>query len=113
MAERSVANLRVRRGVPGEKERYENFKVSYQQGMSVLDALLWVRNHLDSSLAVRYACTNANACKTCMALVQGKVTYLCVTHMDPNGVTVEPLDSRPLIRDLVTDTVPDDEKLNL
>lgn len=107
-----VANVRVRRGVPGEGERYDNFEVPYEPGMSVLDALLWIRTHADSSLAVRFGCINANACKTCMALVNGKVTYLCVAHMDVEGATVDPLPSRPLIRDLVTDTVPDDEKLN-
>ena len=107
----NISKVRVKRGVPGSAERYDEFEVPYQTGMSVLDALLWVRCHRDSSLAIRYGCVNANACKTCMALVQGKVTYLCVAPMDANGVTVEPLPSRPLIRDLVTDTVPDDEKL--
>lgn len=112
MGKPNTASLRVKRGAPGDAEHYDDFEVPYQTGMSVLDALLWVRSHRDSSLAVRYGCVNANACKTCMALVQGKVAYLCVAPLDENGVTVEPLPSRPLIRDLVTDTVPDDEKLN-
>ena len=112
MAEPIHALLRVQRGVPGEPERFDEFEVPYEPGMSVLDALIWVRSHVDSSLAVRYGCVNANACKTCMALVEGKVTYLCVAHMQTGGVTVEPLPSRSLIRDLVSDTVPDDEKLD-
>ena len=57
------------------------------------------------------ACVNANACKTCMALVDGQVTYMCTARLTPAGGKVEPLPKRPLIRDLVTDTVPDDEKL--
>ena len=111
MADLTTTHLRVKRGVPGDNQRYDDFEVPYQPGMSVLDAILWVRSHRDSSLAVRYGCVNANACKTCMALVESKVTYLCIAPMDAGGVTVEPLASRPLIRDLVTDTVPDDEKL--
>ena len=39
--------------------------------MTVLDTLRWVRADLDSRLAIRYSCINANACKTCMAPVNG------------------------------------------
>ncbi|MGH7827155.1 MAG: 2Fe-2S iron-sulfur cluster-binding protein [Candidatus Binatia bacterium] len=113
MTERNLnkATLRVRRGAPGEKTRYQEFEVPYEDGMSVLDALRWIRAHIDSTLAVRYSCINANACKTCMALVNGEVEYTCIARLIPGVMTVEPLPKRPLIRDLVTDTVPDEEKL--
>ena len=55
--------------------------------------------------------SRANACKTCMALVNGEVEYTCIAKLTPGTITVEPLPKRRLIRDLVTDTVPDDEKL--
>ena len=42
---------------------YDDFAVPYEDGMSVLDALRWIRIHLDSTLAIRYSCINANACK--------------------------------------------------
>jgi|SRR5919108_3930046 succinate dehydrogenase/fumarate reductase-like Fe-S protein len=103
--------LRVRRGSPSEISRYDEFPIPYENGMSVLDALRWVRGHLDSSLAIRYSCINANACKTCMVLVDGEVEYACIARLRPGTITVEPLPKRPLIRDLVTDTVPDEEKL--
>jgi succinate dehydrogenase/fumarate reductase-like Fe-S protein len=105
------AVLRVRRGTANEESRYDDFEVPYEDGMSVLDALRWIRTHLDSTLAIRYSCINANACKTCMALVNGEVEYTCIAKLAPEIITVEPLPKRPLIRDLVTDTVPDDEKL--
>ncbi len=113
MADRSIkkAILRVRRGTTNEVGRYENFEVPYEDGMSVLDALRWIRVNLDSSLAIRYSCINANACKTCMALVNGDVEYTCIAKLAPEIITVEPLPKRPLIRDLVTDTVPEEEKL--
>jgi succinate dehydrogenase/fumarate reductase-like Fe-S protein len=113
MADRSIkkAILRVRRGTTNEVGRYENFEVPYEDGMSVLDALRWIRVNLDSSLAIRYSCINANACKTCMALVNGEVEYTCIAKLAPEIITVEPLPKRPLIRDLVTDTVPEEEKL--
>lgn len=106
-----TAEVRVRRGGPSDQRRYETYRAPYEEGMSVLDALVWVRAHLDPSLAFRYGCVNANACKTCMALVDGQVAYLCTARLTPAGSRVEPLPKRPLIRDLVTDTVPDDEKL--
>ena len=79
--------------------------------MSVLDALRWIRLHADSSLAIRYSCINANACKTCMVLVDGKVECACTSRLKPSGVSLEPLRKRRVIRDLVTDTIPDEEKL--
>jgi succinate dehydrogenase / fumarate reductase iron-sulfur subunit len=113
MAEGSAnkARLRVWRGSRRDEGRHDDFEVPYEDGMSVLDALRWVRGHVDSSLAIRYSCTNANACKTCMALVNGAVEYTCIAKLVPEGITVEPLPTRPLIRDLVTDIVAKDEKL--
>ena len=105
-----TATLRVRRGAPGEQGRYDDFAVPYEDGMSVLDALRWIRIHLDSTLAIRYSCINANACKTCMALVNGEVEYTCIAKLTPEVTTVEPLPKRPLIRDLVTDILPVEEK---
>jgi len=108
-----TARLHVWRGAPGEDARYDDFKVPYEEGMSVLDALRWIRANIDSTLAIRYSCINANACKTCMALVNGVVEYTCIAKLTPDGITVEPLPKRPLIRDLVTDIVPEDEKLQV
>ena len=105
------ATLRIRRGSSTELARYQDYDVPYEEGMSILDALRWIRANLDSTLAIRYSCINANACKTCMALVNGAVEYTCIARLTPNVITVEPLSKRPLIRDLVTDTVPDEEKL--
>jgi succinate dehydrogenase/fumarate reductase-like Fe-S protein len=106
-----TARLRISRGSPGEAKHYDDFDVPYEEGMSVLDALRWIRTHLDSTLAIRYSCINANACKTCMALVNGEVEYTCIAKLSPNIITVGPLPKRPLIRDLVTDIVPGEEKL--
>ena len=106
-----TAHLRISRGAPGEEQRYDEFEVPFEEGMSVLDALRWIRIHRDSTLAIRYSCINANACKTCMALVNGAVEYTCMAKLRSGTITIEPLPKRPIVRDLVTDTVPDDEKL--
>ena len=113
MAERSIkhALIRVWRGADRHQGRFDEFVVPYEDGMSVLDALRWIRSHVDSTLAIRYSCINANACKTCMALVNGEVEYTCTAKLTPQMTILEPLPKRVLIRDLVTDTIPDDEKL--
>jgi len=110
-ATRYTTTLRIRRGGANDVPRYQDYQVPYEEGMSVLDALRWIRAHLDSTLAIRYSCINANACKTCMALVNGEVEYTCIARLTPEVITVEPLPKRPLIRDLITDIVPEDEKL--
>lgn len=105
-----VMQLRVWRGSVREEGFYETYDVPFEEGMSVLDALRWIRARRDSSLAIRYSCINANACRTCMALVDGVVEYTCTARLNESCATVEPLPSRPVIRDLVTDTAPADEK---
>ena len=104
--------LSVRRGGPGEEARIETFEIPYEDGASVLDALRWIRANVDSSLAVRYSCINANACKECMMLIDGQVEYACMARLKPGTVTLEPLNNKRLIQDLVTDIVPPKEKLS-
>jgi len=97
------ATVRVRRGGPGEPPRYDEWSVPYEEGMSVLDALLQVRQLHDPTLAVRYSCLNANACKECSALIDGKAGYLCTARPGDQPVTCEPLPRKPWLRDLVVD----------
>ena len=105
-----TAPISIRRGAAGEAPRTVRYTVPWLEGMSVLDAVLWLRTHVDSSLAVRYSCTNANACKECVVSVDGKTAYACTARLPLHGVTVAPLPNKPLLRDLVTDIVPPKER---
>ena len=104
--------LKVYRGTEGEPPNYDEFTVPFEDGASVLDALVWIRTNADSSLAFRYSCFSANACKECMVRVDGKIGYACTEKLSTGEVTVEPLANKRLIRDLVTDIVPPKERLN-
>ena len=106
-----VASLKIRRGAPGETPRYESYDVPFEPGQSVLDALRWVRIHHDPTLAVRYSCINANACKECMMQVDGKTVYACTARLEARDMTVDPLPNKTLVRDLVTEIAPSDERL--
>jgi succinate dehydrogenase/fumarate reductase-like Fe-S protein len=99
------AKLKIRRG-----SSYEEFEVPFESGQTVLDGLRWIRVHRDPSLAIRYSCINANACKECMIQVDGKTVYACTTRLADGEMLLEPLPNKTLIKDLVTEIAPPDER---
>jgi succinate dehydrogenase/fumarate reductase-like Fe-S protein len=101
-----IARLRVRRGTADEPApRYQEFAVPFEDGATVLDALIWIRNRQDPSLAVRYSCITANVCKECTIAIDGIVAYACTTRLhDDQAMTLDPLPGKPVLRDLVTET---------
>ena len=105
------ADLNIRRGAAGETSRFAHYEVPFEPGATVLDGLRWIRIHRDPSLAIRFTCINANACKECMIRVDGKTVYACTTRLEPREMTLEPLPNKRQIRDLVTEIAPPDERL--
>lgn len=106
------ATLLIRRGAPGEAPRDERWTVPFEAGQSVLDALRWIRARHDASLAIRYSCTNANTCKECLVRIDGKTVYACTARLREGEMKIEPLPNKRLVRDLVTEIAPPDERLN-
>ena len=104
------AELIIARG-DGSQPRFERFEVPFTDGASVLDGLIWVREHLDASLAFRFSCISANACKECMMRIDGKVVYACLARLEPREMHVAPLANKPLVRDLVSEIAPPAERL--
>ena len=100
-----LVKLKIQRG-----GRYERFEVPFEPGQTVLDGLRWIRVHVDPSLAIRFSCINANACKECMIQVDGKTVYACTTRLVDGEMTLEPLPNKALIKDLVTEIAPPDER---
>ena len=105
------ANLAITRGGAGVAPHVENFEIEFAAGQSVLDGLRIARRDLDPSLAFRYACINANACKECMMQIDGKVGYACTTRLREGTMVIGPLPKKALVRDLVTEIAPPDERL--
>jgi succinate dehydrogenase/fumarate reductase-like Fe-S protein len=104
--------LRITRGAAGQAPQVENFEIEFVAGQSVLDGLRIVRRDLEPSLAFRYACINANACKECMMQIDGKIDYACTTRLREGTMTIGPLPKKALVRDLVTEIAPPDERLH-
>jgi succinate dehydrogenase/fumarate reductase-like Fe-S protein len=105
------AQLAITRGTPGETPHVELFEVDFAPGLSILDGLRALRRDQDPSLAFRYACINANACKECMMLIDGTVDYACTVRLKEGVTTLAPLPKKALVRDLVTEIAPPDERL--
>lgn len=107
-----TVRLRICRGAVGAAPRDEEFTVPFEDGATVLDALIWIRNHCDPSLAFRYSCINANVCKECTIAIDGVVDYACTRRLRPGAVTkLEPLPGKAVLRDLVCETRPPRERL--
>ncbi|PSR24108.1 MAG: succinate dehydrogenase/fumarate reductase iron-sulfur subunit [Sulfobacillus acidophilus] len=81
------------------------YHVPAETGMVVLDALHYIEHNLAPDLAVRWNCKAAH-CGSCSAEVNGEPKLLCKTRMDQyvgQTVTVRPMKTFPIIKDLVTD----------
>ena len=107
-----TATLKVWRGEKPDSGHWERHQVPFEPGQSVLDGLRWIRAHRDPSLAIRFSCINANACKECMIELDGKTVYACTARLEPREMTLAPLSNKPLLRDLVTEIAPPAERFS-
>jgi succinate dehydrogenase/fumarate reductase-like Fe-S protein len=105
-----LATLKIWRGAAPDAGRWESHEVPFEPGQSVLDALRWIRANRDPSLAIRFSCINANACKECMLLLDGRTVYACTARLEPREMTLAPLANKRLVRDLVTEIAPPSER---
>src|SRR5688572_19138844 len=97
--------MRVFRGNP-TSGALRDYKVEADDGMVVLDVIHRLQATQAPDLACRWNC-KAGKCGSCSAEIDGKPRLMCMTRMDifePGAtVTVTPLRTFPIIRDLVTD----------
>ena len=81
---------------------YDDFKIPYSKGLTVLDALIYIYENIDSSLSFRWSCKNVQ-CGTCGMLVNGEAVLACERRLDQGEtVKIDPF-PLPIIKDLVTD----------
>jgi succinate dehydrogenase / fumarate reductase, iron-sulfur subunit len=99
------ATLRVFRG-DRDGGKPVDYQVALVPGMVVLDAVHSIQAHQAPDLAVRWNC-KAGKCGSCSAEVNGRPRLMCKTRMDSlpldQAVTIVPMKSFPLIKDLATD----------
>jgi succinate dehydrogenase / fumarate reductase iron-sulfur subunit len=99
-------HLKVFRSEAHGPSHFDEFDVPVEEGMVVLDALHWIQGNEAPDLAVRWNCKAAK-CGSCGAEVNGSPRLTCKTRLSDfeagEEITVEPMRTFPLIRDLVTD----------
>ena len=85
---------------------HAEYTVPAEEGMVVLDVIHRIQAGQAPDLAVRWNC-KAGKCGSCSAEINGHPALMCMTRMDEfaegETVTVSPLRTFPVIRDLVTD----------
>jgi succinate dehydrogenase/fumarate reductase-like Fe-S protein len=82
--------------------RLLNYQVPLEEGLTVLGALDYVYENLDSTLAYYdHAACAQGICKTCLAKINGSVLRMCQTTVE-GDITVEPVGKFKVVRDLVT-----------
>src|SRR5678815_4047077 len=97
--------MRVWRG-DAKAGAFREYQVPSQEGMVVLDVIHTLQATQAPDLACRWNC-KAGKCGSCSAEVNGKPRLMCMTRMDifkeGEPISVAPIRTFPLIRDLVTD----------
>jgi len=91
--------------VEGKKDpRFDTFEVPFTKGMTVLDALIYSRDHFDSSLTFRHSCRQA-ICGSDALFINGKQRLGCKTQMVDLEwpVRIEPLPHAEVVKDLIVD----------
>ena len=89
----------------GGNPRLDSFEVDLDKcGPMVLDALLKIKNEVDSSLTFRRSCREG-VCGSCAFNIDGTNTLACTKYIsDVKGeVKIYPLPHMPVIKDLVPD----------
>ena len=105
-----TATLKIWRGQDKANGRWETHAVPFERGQSVLDGLRWIRSNRDPTLAIRFSCINANACKECMISLDGETVYACTARLEAREMKLAPLPNKTLVRDLVTEIAPPGER---
>jgi fumarate reductase iron-sulfur subunit len=84
----------------------ESFETPFRKEWVVLDALNYIKDHVDGSLTFRWSC-RMGVCGSCGMMINGVPKLGCATFLSdcgPGPVRVEPLKNFPILRDLVVDT---------
>jgi fumarate reductase iron-sulfur subunit len=99
--------IEVRRYRPEQESEpcWESFEVPFRREWMVLDALNYIKDHLDGTLSYRWSC-RMGVCGSCGMLVNGEPLLTCATYLEglmPGPIRVEPLNGFPVVRDLIGD----------
>ena len=101
------AKIRVTRFRPEQEDAptEQTYEVPFEEDWVVLDALNYIKDHLDGTLSFRWSC-RMGVCGSCGMMVNGTPKLTCsafVRDLYHEEIVVEPLAHFPIIRDLVVE----------
>jgi succinate dehydrogenase / fumarate reductase iron-sulfur subunit len=105
---RRVRRFQIYRYDPeqGGRPRIDSYEIDMDScGPMVLDALLKIKNEVDTTLALRRSCREG-ICGSCAMNINGQNTLACTKACEELGegeVRIYPLPHMPVVKDLVTD----------
>jgi succinate dehydrogenase / fumarate reductase iron-sulfur subunit len=112
MSDRTLSEVtyRIRRFDPehDSKPHWEEYRIPWTHGMTVLDGLWKIKETLAPTLAWRSSC-RMGVCGSCGMLINGKARLACntqVTDLGGDTVVVAPLPNFDIVRDLVPELAP-------
>ena len=82
---------------------FQRYEVPYREDWVVLDAINYIKDYLDGTLAYRWSC-RMGVCGSCGMMINGVPRLSCATFLkefQPHPIRVEPLANFPVHRDLV------------
>ncbi|MBX9977273.1 MAG: succinate dehydrogenase iron-sulfur subunit [Alphaproteobacteria bacterium] len=88
-----------------ENPRYDTFNINADKcGPMVLDALIYVKDHIDSTLTFRRSCREG-VCGSCAMNIGGTNTLACTSFINTykGKMHITPLPHMPVVKDLVPD----------
>ncbi len=101
----STATFKIWRGDANGGE-FRDYQARVDEGMVVLDAVHQIQAEQAPDMAVRWNC-KAGKCGSCSSEINGMPKLMCMTRLSDlpldQPVTVEPMHTFPIIKDLVTD----------
>ncbi len=85
-----------------EEPHFQTYSVPCREDWAILDAINYVKDELDTTLAYRWSC-HMMVCGSCGMMVNGEPSLTCKTFIRnlPDKVRIEPLENFPIERDLV------------
>ena len=85
-----------------EEPHFQTYSVPCREDWAILDAINYVKDELDTTLAYRWSC-HMMVCGSCGMMVNGEPALTCKTFVRdlPDKVRIEPLENFPIERDLV------------
>ncbi len=95
-----------------QKPYYQFYTIPYEEGMTVLDCLHYIKREIDSTIAWRYSC-RMGICGSCAMLINGRASLACntqVVELKSKKILLAPLPNFITIKDLVPDLTPMFEK---